>query len=126
MHVLTQFLLHPGLNTRAIPDTALGGVCSNGPSQHVAQQGGRTAVVVPLILQARQSTFVVRVDDLVRALVGIAGERECLLVALPFSQESEKLTPSSLDGAGTAAVDAPEILGSVLEIDLSDALSITV
>lgn len=129
MHVLAQFLLHPGLNPRPIPDTASGGVCSDGTSQQqqlgVAQQGGRTAVVVPLVLQARQPTGMVSVDDFVRTLVGVTGQLQGLRITFPLRQKGEQLTPAALNGTGTSSVNSPEVLGGVLKVNRSDAPTIT-
>lgn len=77
MYRSSQFLFHPYSNPLPIPDAAFSGVCPDGTGQQeqvgVAQQGGRTTVVLPLILKALQPAFVVSVNNLVRTLRGIAG-----------------------------------------------------
>lgn len=129
MQRLAQFLLHPALHAPSIPHTASGGVCSDGLSQQqqvsVAQERGCALVLVPLILQPSQPMVVVGIQNLVRALVGVASQSQRLCVAFSFSQEGEQLAASSFDGASTPAVDPPELSGLVVEDDFSDLVIVS-
>ena len=123
IQLFVQRGLDPFLDVIAAPYATVGDIGTHTLGQQqfsITQQRRCATVPVTLIVDAFQAVGQVGVHDLVGSLVGVPGNWQHLCARAAFCEQSEELTTTTFDSAGTARVDGPELVGLVLKGRVSD------
>ena len=124
IQLFVQRGLDPFLDAIAAAHATVGDIGTHTLGQQqqfsITQQRRCATVPVTLIVDAFQAVGQVGVHDLVGSLVGVPGNWKHLCVRATFCNQSEELTTTTFDSAGTARVDDPELVGLVLKGRVSD------
>lgn len=119
--VLSKLFFDPGLHLFTIPDDVLLNILLKLSSKRLLlnwrEKRGCASVVMTIILKTQQAFGVVALDQLASGDHCIFRDIQNVARGTAFGEKCEKLRPTPLHGTGAGAVDAPEVVWMMLELD---------